>query len=294
MIEYSDEQKYYLTVGPTSDPGEYAHLFNALPNDIAALCEVVQNNLIHIFWAERYGFKLSEEQQQTVNIRDLSHKLFLICETDPSPLINKRELKARLVGNCRDFSLLMTALLRYQGIPARTRCGFGTYFESGRFIDHWVCEYWNSHQSRWIMVDSQLDAFQIKSLGIQFSPLNVPRDQFITGGRAWQMCRQGLANPDQFGIFDMHGWWFVWGDAIRDFYALNKIEILPWDAGWGYILHALDEPVMDETELQAYDRIARLCAAADTSFNQIRALYINDIKFRLPDQFGIDQVDIQV
>ena len=217
MTEYSDELKYYLTPGPTSDPGKYTDLFNSLPKDISTLCEIVQHNLIHIFWAERYGIKLSDEQQQTVNIRDLSHKLALISEANPAPLVKKRELNLRQVGNCRDFSIFMTAFLRYQGIPARARCGFGAYFLPGHFEDHWVCEYWNSHQSRWVMVDAQLDAFQVKTLGVQFDPMDVPPDQFITGGRAWQMCRLGQAHPDQFGIFDMRGWWFIWGDAVRDF-----------------------------------------------------------------------------
>ena len=29
------------------------------------------------------------------------------------------------------------------GVPARARCGFGAYFEKGKFVDHWVTEYWN-------------------------------------------------------------------------------------------------------------------------------------------------------
>ena len=38
--------------------------------------------------------------------------------------------------------------------------------------------------------------------------------------------------PDQFGIFDWHGQWFVQDNLVRDFLSLNKIELLPWD-GWG-------------------------------------------------------------
>ena len=30
-----------------------------------------------------------------------------------------------------------------QGMPARARCGFGAYFEKGKYVDHWVTEYWN-------------------------------------------------------------------------------------------------------------------------------------------------------
>jgi hypothetical protein len=31
---------------------------------------------------------------------------------------------------------MLTSILRYQGIPARTRCGFGKYFLPGHFEDH--------------------------------------------------------------------------------------------------------------------------------------------------------------
>ena len=48
-----------------------------------------------------------------------------------------------MVGVCRHFTLLHVAMLRAQGVPARARCGFGAYFEKGKFVDHWVTEYWN-------------------------------------------------------------------------------------------------------------------------------------------------------
>jgi hypothetical protein len=41
------------------------------------------------------------------------------------------------------------AMLRAQGTPARARCGFGGYFGSGTFEDHWVCEYWDEAAPGW-------------------------------------------------------------------------------------------------------------------------------------------------
>jgi len=285
MSERSDIHNYYISHGMMTDPGEYSKLLTDLPEGISNLCEVVQNNLVHVFWAERYGIKLSEDQQQTLNVRKLSEKLSLIHSTDPRPLISKREIHSRQVGNCRDFSLLLTALLRHQGIPARSRCGFGRYFLPDHYEDHWVVEYWNDVESRWIMVDPQLDPFQIKALDIQFDPLSVPSDQFIPGGKAWQLCRSGFANPEYFGIFDMHGWWFIWGNVIRDFLALNKIEILPWDGGWGFLIHELSDPLPNESELIQYDQIAELLSLPDDSFKQVRSLFNRDPRFALPNDF---------
>jgi hypothetical protein len=131
------------------------------------------------------------------------------------------------------------------------------------------------------MVDAQLDALQCEVLGIAFDPLDVPHGQFVTGGRAWQMCRAGEADPNKFGIFEWHGIWFVRGDLIRDFLALNKVEILPWDGGWGFLA---DE---DEAKMEAdlMDHIAELSLAGDEAFAEIRATYESDPRFHVPEEY---------
>src|SRR5262249_44789940 len=136
---------------------------------------------------------------------------------------------------CQHFTLMLVGILREQGIPARARCGFGAYFNPGRFEDHWVAEYWNAAEARWILVDAQLDAVQRDTFKVPFSTLDVPRDQFIVAGAAWQMCRSGKADPECFGLTHvphLRGMWFIAGNLVRDFAALNKMELLPWDA-WG-------------------------------------------------------------
>jgi hypothetical protein len=272
-------QAYYARSGIMTDPGDYAPMLDALPADIAELCEVVQGLLVHVFWAERYGLALSEARKQEVGLRAISDKLARIQELDDRALTTARPLERRLVGNCRDFSVVLCALLRHQGMPARARCGFGTYFLPGHYEDHWVCEYWNAAQRRWILIDAQLDTFQRQELQIQFDPLDVPRDQFLTGGQAWQMCRSGQADPDDFGIFDMHGLWFVRGDLVRDFLALNKIEILPWDP-WGEAITGASELPAEQTAF--FDRLAELTLAGDEAFPEIRALYKYDRRIAMP------------
>jgi hypothetical protein len=262
-----------------TDPGEYADLLEDVPAEISALCQVVQGLLLHIFWAERYGAELTEERKQEVNLRSAASMLARIRELSDQPLTAARPLEQKLVGNCRDFSVLLCAILRHQGVPARARCGFGAYFWPGRFEDHWVCEHWNADLGRWMLVDAQLDAFQRQALDIQFDPLDVPRDQFLVGGKAWQMCRAGQADPDNFGIFDMHGMWFIRGDLVRDFLALNKVEILPWD-GWGELI--TDEPSLSAEETAWFDRLAALTLAGDEAFSEIRSLYENDVLLHMP------------
>ena len=124
-----------------------------------------------------------------------------------------------------------------------------------------------------MLVDAQLDQLQREVLHIPFDTLDVPRDQFIIGGQAWQMIRSGQANPDHFGIFEWHGQWFVQDNLVRDFLSLNKIELLPWD-GWG--LMAGPEDVVSVDNLTLLDRIAALTIEPDAAFGDIRSLYASD------------------
>gem|GEM_PF-71644 len=271
--------EYYARPGLMTDPKEHAELFEGLPTEISALSQTVQGVLIHVFWAERYGVTLSDEREEEVNIRSVADMLARIRELDDRPLTVARPLEKRLVGNCRDFSTLLCAMLRYQGVPARARCGFGAYFLPDRYEDHWICEYWKADEQRWVMVDAQLDGFQREVLKIQFDPLDVPQDQFLTAGKGWLMCRAGQADPDSFGIFDMHGMWFIRGNVVRDLLSLNKIEILPWD-GWG--LAAKEEKDVSADDMALLDRIAKLTLAGNEAFSEIRSIYENDDRLHMP------------
>ena len=220
-ISTDNEFAYYAKQGIISDPGSFTGLFENLPSDISQLCRIIQGLLLHVFWAERYGEKLSEERIADTGIRHIERMLAKLQEIEGGPILESRQLNNRLVGNCRTFSLLLAAMLRNQCKSARARCGFGKYFKPGWFEDHWICEYWSGKQSRWIMVDAQLDDFQCQELDVGFDPLDVPRDQFIVGGKAWHCCRNGEADPENFGIFDIRGLWFVRGNLIRDMAALK-------------------------------------------------------------------------
>ena len=174
-ISTDDAFAFYAKHGSISDPGSFAGLFTNLPSDISQLCSIIQGILLHVFWAERYGEKLSEERKAEAGIRHVEQILAKVQEIESGSIADGRALKKRLAGNCRTFSVLLTAILQSQGVPARARCGFGRYFMPGWYEDHWICEYWSDEKGRWIMVDAQLDDFQIQELQVGFDPLE--RDQ---------------------------------------------------------------------------------------------------------------------
>jgi transglutaminase superfamily protein len=249
-----------------SDPGRHAVLFDGLPRDPGALADVVQGLLIHQHIAPAYGVTLGHDQQAQSHLRGIEQILDEIVARDQRPLSVSRYAGKRQVGVCRHFTLLHVAMLRRHGVAARARCGFGAYFEKGRYLDHWVTEYWDEASGRWILFDAQLDGRQIELFGVGFDPRDVPRDQFVVAGDAWSLCRSGAADPDAFGILDMHGLWFIAGNLIRDLAALNNREMLPWDV-WGAM------PRQDsELDLAFFDRLATVSSAPDAHLGELDAL----------------------
>lgn len=268
---------YFSQQGRISDPGIHESLYDGLPTSIEDLVKLVPGVTIHVFWTERYGFKPAPDRMAEVQLRWMEKRLARTLELDPRPLREARAFEKKLIGNCRDHSVLLVSILRHQGVPARARCGFAAYFMPDHFEDHWVVEYWNQEQNRWVLVDAQLDELQRDVLKIDFDVLDVPRDQFIVGGRAWQMCRRGEHDADKFGIFDMHGLGFVRGNLVRDVASLNRMELLPWDC-WGVILNeSLDDP----GDLAALDEAAYLSAGDVPDFEAIRTRYESDPRFHI-------------
>ena len=277
-METNDPLQYYATYSVMTDPGEYRHLFECLPAGVPALCGVVQGLILHAHWMERYGVEPSEEREQETNLRRVIRQLARILELDSSPLSVARSPEKRAVGTCRDFSTFLAAFLRHQGIPARARCGFGTYFMPGRSEDHWTCQYWNADVTRWVTVDAQIDQLQRNALNIGFDTLDMPEGQFLMAGQAWQLCRAGEADPQTFGIFDMHGMWFIAGNLVRDLLSLNKIELLPWDV-WGMMAEFKQEE-LSQAYMEDMDRVAALTLAGNETFPEIRAFYENEERLR--------------
>jgi hypothetical protein len=274
-------QAFYATYGQMTSPGRHEALFDGLPCGIGALSEIVQGLVVHEFLTQQYGFELSDERRATVHVRPVEEMLDHIAAEDSRRLTAARDPSARFVGDCRHFTVLTVAMLRAQGTPARARCGFGGYFASSMFEDHWVCEYWNEEAGRWVLADAQLDDTQRRLFGIDFDPLDVPRDRFVVAGQAWAQCRAGKADPASFGLSVLKegGDWWIAANVVRDVAALNNMEMLPWDC-WG-AMPKPGEPIDDE-RVALFDRLAALTRDPGFPLNQLIAMYETDDRLRVP------------
>lgn len=276
--------EYFRSFGEISNPGEYKDLLVKFPDDPSEICNIIQGLMIHPFWVDRYGAKIAQDRinhelqaRSAIDILDNIHHLL------DEPLYQPRTPDMRTVGTSRNFSLLLCTVLRSKGVAARLRCGFATYLEQQPYEDHWICEYWSDNEKYWVRVDPQFDDLHVRTLNIVFDPYDVPIDVYLYAGEAWTMCRKGRADPSTFGIFEINGLGFVKGNIVRDILALNKIETLPWDLGWGILSNNyLDD--IDRSELGYIDRLAR--CSANSLVHLAHSFFADDEKIRFPEDWN--------
>ena len=240
--------------------------------------EIVQDVLVYDLVAkDLYGVDLEPAQLATVHERDAASILDAARTIDADSPGTPRRPSGRVGGRCNTYTLLTVALLRAAGIPARSRCGFATYFVPDCYEDHWVVEYWDASARRWVMVDAQLDATwrQVLSMDPDARVVAVGPDQFLTGGHAWRAWRAGEIDADRCGLTSIpeHGAFWIAGNLRLDLAALNKVEMLPWDV-WG--LHWEPEEQPTEEMLTTFDELAELTVDPDSRLDEIRRRYDSD------------------
>ena len=250
----------YLRQDALTDPGPHADLFDGLPQSPSALRELVSHLIVHVAWATSYG--IAPETAMPRETLPVAERLALTRSVDRASLTALRPPTRRTFGTCRDYALMLTAMLRQRAIPARVRCGFATYFTSAPYEDHWICEYWSAAQPRWVRADPQIDEHLRGKLNIAFDCADLPPDVFLPAGQAWQLARSGKLDADMFGHGSDRGWWFLRVNVHRDLLALVNRQTSTWD-GWRSSTAANKQ--LSPATFAAVDRIAAACVGADTA-----------------------------
>ena len=264
-------------------PGRFTTLDDdeAAEANVQRAVEIVQGLLIYDTVAEPfYALDLPAEQLDAIHERDTARLLALARRVDPRPLREARPLEHRLGARCHAFSRVTVAILRAAGVPARARCGFGTYFRPGWFEDHWVAEYWDAATGQWRMADAQLDSDWRGALGFEGDPLAITTDGFVTAGHAWQAWRRGELDAGRcgFSAIHEHGAHWIAGNLRLDLASLNKVEMLPWDV-WGLGWEPGEEPTAEA--LECFDSVAALTIDPDARFAELRDRYASDRRLRM-------------
>lgn len=252
---------FYATPGPlTALTDEQVTLVRNLHLDPLTLCRVVQGLLVQP--GVVFGAGMSPEQLAERNTRPASALLQRAMELEPEILDPARAPERRVVGTCRHYAVLATAMLLAAGVPARARCGFAAYFVPRKHVDHWITEYWSA--DRWVRIDSEILGSDLVA-----QPHDLRHGEFLSGGEGWQLVRAGHLNADDFGVTGTDNWGpgEIGGNAMRDLAALNKVEMLPWDE-WGPMEDSYNGKTGDDFD-RLIDELAVACDADDHATLQV-------------------------
>jgi hypothetical protein len=115
---------------------------------------------------------------------------------------------------------------------------------------------------------------------------------FINAGKAWKLYREDKIDPEKFGIGgdpkqfklkSLYGAWFIRGQLLRDFAALNKIETVPFLIRLGLGLNwkdwrlvGADDDELNDEDFKLLDKLADLCIKPDSKVEKLRMLFVEN------------------
>jgi hypothetical protein len=204
-------------------------------------------------------------------LRTAEQLLEVLISRDDRPLTEARLPEHRLFVSCRHYALLAASVLRKYAVPVRLRVGFATYFGSGYYVDHWVCEYRNGQG--WKLLDAELDSATRAQFHAQFPAHDVPRDRFLSAAKVWQKLGTGALDASRVGVpeIGITGSWFAAASLLRDAAALLMEEMQPWDY-WGPARRFVEAREVQSNWLDRLDKLARILAEEPQTFSDSQAI----------------------
>ncbi|HLC52733.1 MAG TPA: transglutaminase domain-containing protein [Candidatus Nanoarchaeia archaeon] len=285
---------FYKEFSIFTNPGLYKNsLKKDLPNGLKKIGNLIRRNIIHrtTLAAGNIGTNADKKfgdmtkvpwyrQPEDDILTTASSMLAELYRRDNRGFINNRLEKDKLVVTCRFVAVLMASILKSKGIPCRVRSGNAPYFDTGKLgkvsVDHWINQYWNSKEKRWITFD--VDGSW--SLNDDLDPYNMLENKFDFPADAWLNIRNGKDNPNRFwNAKPKKGLIVVLWSLFYDFHCLMNDEII-------YVHvpeQGLDEHFkkLSEKELKEIDRLAQLMQNNDYNFKKLQNVWNTNRKFRL-------------
>ena len=286
--------KHYLEFSKYTFPGAYPEeLKKSWPEDIRTIGLLVRKQLIHRMVLKngntgsnedlRYGdvTKIPWYRQPEDDIFPTASAIIAeLYRRDPQGFSLKRRSEDKLILTCRFTSILMASLLKIKSIPCRVRSGFESYFEvvgldSRKSNDHWINQYWNDQESRWVTidVDGSLE-------DLEFDPYDIPEKTFDFSADVWLAVRNNQIDENHFWNSGGTGGLIVvaW-ELFYDFHCLMNDEIIYTHSP--EFTFFKNFPNITEKLLSKIDNLAKLMQNPDENFDELRKIWETDKEFRL-------------
>ena len=138
----ADLLEFYRQYSSFTDPGEYAYLYENLPDSLTELCSLIRAQFLHqVSELPMYRDQLPKERwNESLKYPTVKSALAGLLSYDSRGLVKDRKPEDRLVLTCREYALLLASILKYRGIPARARYGHATYIIPDFHTSHVICE----------------------------------------------------------------------------------------------------------------------------------------------------------
>ncbi|MCH5339091.1 MAG: transglutaminase domain-containing protein [Acetatifactor sp.] len=271
----------YLETSVYTYVGLYKNFILSLPDDIPSIGMLVCDQITHpsMYFTEPssyledayYGKFTSYPKHRFKNEDELYitavSMIAGILRLDETGFTKNRDVTKRITVSCRQASVLFSAILKAKGIPCRSRAGFMDFGDIGdSYMEHWVNEYWDFNENRWVLVD--VDGYYEYEERFGYSQFDLPRRKFVTASEAWLGLRKNTLNKklDVFSPNPLEG---VCEYLLMDFHALMNNEIF-----YSYQPLYLRDGIqtLNESELCELDYLAELLAEPDKNMEKIEHL----------------------
>jgi len=274
--------------------GLYKDFAKNLTNDIKELCLLQRKQIIHpvvyndnkirsfsdTFWGDMTKVPVTRLRYEDDLFPTASSMLIELLRKNPKYTVD-REAKDKIHTTCRSQAILLSAILKAKGVPARARSGYAPYIKyNGISFDHWITEYYDSAQNKWILVDADMCCHEVK-----FNVYDMPRNSFIFGAEAYLGYRKGTIKKAElyYAGYDYEKRADHINEAILrglfyDFHCLMNDEIIFLHLP-SYIYDSKFD--LTEDEFKELDILAELMLEPNDNYNKLLDIWNNILKYRI-------------
>ncbi len=197
-----------------------------------------------------------------------------ILRLDERGFTKNRDVTKRITVSCRQASVLFSAILKAKGIPCRLRAGFMDFGDTGdSYMEHWVNEYWDFNENRWVLVD--VDGYYEYEQRFGYSQFDLPRRKFVTASEAWIGLRKNMLDK-KLDVFSPNLLDGVCEYLFMDFHALMNNEIF-YSYQPLYLRGGIK--TLNESELCELDYLAELLVEPEKNMEQVEHLWTTKEKW---------------
>ncbi len=280
---------YYLKTSIFTNWGPYKEYYQSLPDDLEELTSLLLEQTIHRKELIRSSIRLNETGKSRDGVAEeypwygyRSHDDILLTapaimaelfRLDDRGIFMGREINKKVVITCRYVAVWLASILKAKGIPTRVRSGFAPYFSNdGKSYDHWIIEYYNREEERWIVCDPDTDS------GDKHTDMN--REDFNWIPKIWLDVRKGKDKIDKY----------IHGSSYQGLPMLARTLFFDFHALMGNEMSYLFSPAyidddkeffnLPPEELKELDDLALLMLDPDKNFSELLYIFNNDKKMR--------------